>query len=131
MTFSLTRRVHIHQPFDVYCGRFSHIPYKYKGSGDHGEFGNYAPGGTVAAFRPWFQQKLETDDGYRKSIEGLRGKRLACFCAAGADCHVDVIVEHLESTRDPEQQVLEGPAAILAMARRLTLEHTKRTGKKP
>ena len=50
----------------------------------------------VNFFRRQFERKMETDPGYRAAVEGLRGKRLACWCTPLA-CHGDVYVEYFEN----------------------------------
>lgn len=50
----------------------------------------------IARFRADFERRIATDPAYREEINGLRGKRLACWCAPLA-CHADVIARYLES----------------------------------
>jgi len=49
----------------------------------------------IEDFRSYFDNKIETDDEFRKAVESLKGKTLACWCKP-KDCHGDVIVEYLE-----------------------------------
>ncbi len=116
-----TLRVHVRDPFEVYCGRLSHVPFGFKGLGKDGCFGNYAPGGTVEAFKPWFQHKVDTDLAYRHEVEALKGKRLGCFCAAEKECHVDTIVAWLDRHEgvDAQGKKLTGAAYVLDLARRI------------
>jgi hypothetical protein len=41
----------------------------------------------VARFRAWLE------GGHGPDLTPLRGKRLACWCAPGAPCHADVLIE--------------------------------------
>lgn len=79
------------QPGDVYIGR--------AGRGFDGYFGNPFTIGDrttkIAKYRFWFQDRIAKDAEFRARIEGLRGKRLVCFCKP-LRCHGDVIVEFLE-----------------------------------
>lgn len=78
-----------HATFDVYMGR-------------SGPFGNpfvIGPDGNraevIRKFRVHFYERLRLDPAWKKLVEGLRGKILACHCAPLA-CHVDVYIEYLE-----------------------------------
>lgn len=75
--------------YDIYIGRGS-------------VFGNpfmIGIGGTreevITLYRSWFMRQLASPK-FEEAIEGLRGKRLGCFCKPLA-CHGDVIVEYLET----------------------------------
>ena len=50
----------------------------------------------LAAYREWIVAQPELMD----SLEELRGRRLACWCAP-KDCHGDVLVELLAAAGDP------------------------------
>lgn len=116
-----TLRVHVREPYEAYCGRLSHVPFGFRGLGRDGRYGNYAPGGTVAAFRPWFHARLEADPLYRADVEKLKGKRLACFCPRDRECHVDVIVEWLDRDEGlaPDGTKLTGAAYVKDLAERI------------
>ena len=82
--------------YDMYIGRAGH--------GHDGIFGNpfsaTKDGGrerAIALYREYFLKRLRTDQEFATRIEGLRGKRLGCFCKPKA-CHGDVIAEYLENT---------------------------------
>lgn len=79
------------EPYDVYCGR--------AGNGQSGYFGN--PHRTVAEFKDYFSHRIGCDPVFKQAVEGLRGKRLGCFCAP-KPCHVDVYVEYLEGKDDSQ-----------------------------
>ena len=91
----MTKRVHISQPHDVYCGRPSIYgnPWSYKD-------------GTLAKFKvdtkkeaiENFKKYLETDKEFQKEVEKLRGKTLACWCKDN-NCHVQVMVDWLNRDR--------------------------------
>lgn len=44
----------------------------------------------VHAFREYAEARLVVEPGW---LDPLRGKDLYCFCAAGAACHADVLIE--------------------------------------
>ncbi len=99
--------VHVSQEYDVYIGR--------PGNGRLGPFGNSHPIGlcpqchvvhdraaAIAAYKRDFWHRVNTDPVFRRHVQGLRGKRLGCFCKRpGMDppraCHGDVIVAWLEA----------------------------------
>ena len=73
-----------------------------------GPFGNYVEEGQnryerVEAFRRSFYRQVEEDEAFRLAVEGLRGKRLGCFCMP-LRCHGMVIVEYLEGLSYDQQQ---------------------------
>jgi hypothetical protein len=87
--------------YDVYIGR--------AGYGQEGFFGNpyrvgelcarcgkthTTPGDTIPCFRSYFMERLTSDSEYRDRVEGLRGKRLGCFCIPGP-CHGRIIANYL------------------------------------
>ena len=47
----------------------------------------------VSLFRDRWRDMLETWPSARERIGLLRGRNLACWCAAGAPCHADVLLE--------------------------------------
>jgi len=105
-----TRRVSVRtDAFDVYMGRADWTPPGFTGEGADGYFGN--PVGTLDAFRPYFERRVEADGAYRARIEGLRGRRLGCWCRTGKDCHVDIIVDWME--RSDESGILSKMAERL------------------
>lgn len=115
-----TLRVHVSAPFDVYCGRLANVPFKWSGPGRAGQFGNYALGGTVAAFRPWFADKLARDPRFAAEVATLKGKRLACFCPLDRECHVDVIIEHLHAGDPVEvEDDADGATRVLRLMRQI------------
>jgi len=84
------------QEYDEYIGR--------AGNGHDGYFGNpfsvARDGGrekVIELYRKYFLNRLKIDAEFAKRIEGLKGKRLGCFCKPEA-CHGDVIAEYLERT---------------------------------
>lgn len=116
-----TLRVHVREPFEVYCGRLSHVPFGFRGLGRDGCYGNYTREGTVAAFRVAFAKRIETDVAYRQSVALLKGKRLGCFCPPEWECHVDVYVEWLDRDegKGADGKPLTGAAYVLDLARRI------------
>lgn len=99
------------EDFDAYVGR--------AGKGWGGYFGNPRrprpgdrPGEAVQAFRLYFIDRITKDEEYRRRVDGLRGKRLGCFCAP-APCHADVYVQYLE----------EGLEAVIASANAWAAQH--------
>lgn len=90
MTKTTVVNVRYAPAFDVYMGR-------------RGPFGNpyvIGPDGNreevIRKFRVHFYERLKIDPAWKKLVEDLRGKRLACHCTPMA-CHVDVYIEYLES----------------------------------
>lgn len=84
--------------YDVYIGR--------EGHGQDGCFGNpfsvARDGGrerVIVLYREYLLKRLRVDQEFARRIEGLRGKRLGCFCKPKA-CHGDVIVEYLNSSSE-------------------------------
>lgn len=77
------------QLFDVYMGRRGPFgnPYVLGPDGDREE--------VIRKFRIHFYERLKIDPAWKKLVEGLRGKRLACHCAP-LNCHVDIYIEYLE-----------------------------------
>jgi hypothetical protein len=106
---SSTKVVNIHkkEEYDVYIGR--------AGKGQDGYYGNPIPLGPagrdacVAEYRTYFYNRIATDLEFKESIEGLRGKRLGCFCYPKC-CHGMVIVEYLDgvSVADQLAEIEEG-----------------------
>ena len=90
----MTEVINIHHklPYDVYCGRAGH--------GEDGYFGN--PTYSFEKYKPYFQNRLETDPEFKKRILALKGKKLGCFCAPN-ECHVMVIIEYLDGVSVFEQ----------------------------
>jgi hypothetical protein len=79
------------QPGDVYIGRAGH--------GESGYYGNPFPekegfsrADSIAAFKRYFEARVEEDEQFRARVLELAGKRLACFCAPKR-CHGDVIAK--------------------------------------
>ena len=67
-----------------------------------GQFKGYSAADAVADFRRWlarepcvrsFENVFGKPPATETIIAELRGKNLACFCAPGAPCHVDVLLE--------------------------------------
>ena len=89
--------IHRQESYDVYIGN--------PGKGNDGYWGNpfalWMYSGKVdrneclRMYRWYFNFRVKTDPQFRKRLEGLRGKRLGCFCSPAA-CHGDIIVEYLE-----------------------------------
>ncbi len=94
-------RVERKQPFDVYMGRGGPFgnPFVIGPDGDRAE--------VIRKFRVHFYERLKIDPAWKKLVEGLRGKRLACHCAP-LPCHVDVYIEYLESPGLPKDRM--GPS---------------------
>jgi len=90
-----TEVVNIHRTHcEVYIGR--------AGKGQSGYFGNpfqlgseEVRGATIARYREYFLERIDTDPEFKRRVLSLRGKRLGCFCHP-LPCHGDVIVEWLE-----------------------------------
>lgn len=56
--------------------------------------GDYTREESVAQYKTWFKNKLQTDDEFRESVEDLHGDTLGCWCKPKA-CHGDVILAYL------------------------------------
>lgn len=52
--------------------------------------------GLIAAYRTYFNMRIERDPPFRAAVLALRGKRLGCFCKPGV-CHGDVIAEWVDA----------------------------------
>jgi hypothetical protein len=50
----------------------------------------------LARYRVWLDQKLREDPQF---LEPLRGYNLGCFCAQGAPCHAEILLERLYGER--------------------------------
>ena len=116
-TVNLARR----ETCEVYIGRASSADAVPEGTpGSDGRFGNPCvvgeecpecgathefPGDTLACFRTYFDRRVAGDENFKAEVEGLRGKRLGCFCSPN-ECHGDVYVEYLH----PASEVDEGEA---------------------
>lgn len=77
---------------EIYCGRGSIYgnPFKIGRDGDRKQ--------VISKYREYFYKRL-TDSKFRDSILSLKGKILGCYCKP-LDCHLDVIVEYLESNEN-------------------------------
>jgi len=77
------------EKYDVYCGRGSvhGNPFIIGKDGTREE--------VIAKHRIYFYKRIKCDASFRQATNGLKGKRLACFCKPLA-CHLDTIVEYLE-----------------------------------
>lgn len=82
----------------IYIGR------RRQGIDSDGFWGNHIhkksrslSGTTLAEYEQWFLHCIEYDDEFRKRVETLRGKTLACWCHP-KPCHGDVIANWLNST---------------------------------
>lgn len=85
-----TRVVNKHsEDWEVYIGR----------PGPFGNMFKIGPDGNrdevIAKYKFWFERRLREDPSFRTEVEGLRGKKLGCFCKP-LGCHGDVIVDFLE-----------------------------------
>lgn len=61
--------------------------------------GEYTRKESVEKYRDWFENKIQDDPEFRKSVEELRGETLGCWCKPKA-CHGDVILEYLRGQLD-------------------------------
>ena len=73
---------------DVYIGR----PSIFGNPFSIGRDGNREQ--VIEKYRAYFLEKIKNNERFRKAVEGLRGKVIACWCKPLA-CHGDVIVEYL------------------------------------
>ena len=96
MKYKQTRRVHVSEKFDVYCGHLAHPDAPRAGTAMF-NFSNPFIGRkkSLKRYHLYFQKRLE-EIGFRASLQYLRGKRLACTCTADRKCHVDKIVDYLK-----------------------------------
>lgn len=78
-------------PDDFYIGRPSVFgnPFVIGKDGDREQ--------VISKYREWFYQKLKDDVQFLIAVNGLKGKRLICWCSPQR-CHGDVIAEFLNST---------------------------------
>ena len=88
-TTLINKRRHRPREGDVFIGRPS-------------IFGNpfhIGPDGTreevLEKYRVYFVNRLAADPAFRRAVEALQGKRLACWCVP-EPCHGHVIIEYLE-----------------------------------
>lgn len=55
----------------------------------------------LAGYRDYLEQaKAANPEQFAAEIAKLRGKNLACWCAAGKPCHVDILLEY--ANKNPE-----------------------------
>lgn len=81
---------------DVYIGRAGHKDDGYFGNPFMIlESGKDARFDCILKFREYFIERIKTDPAFAQNVEGLRGKRLGCFCSP-APCHGDIYVGYLE-----------------------------------
>lgn len=101
--FPMPERVNYRREYyDVYIGR----PSPFGNPVRHGVLncpicgGAHAErGDTLPCFETYLRTRYETDKAFAAQIEGLRGKRLGCWCPKSAPCHGDVIVKFLLEDR--------------------------------
>lgn len=94
--------VNVKDDHDVYIGR--------AGRGRSGYFGNpvrpydecpvcesihVTPGSTIPCYKTYFYRRLDEDPEFKRRVEELQGKRIACFCKPFKKCHGDIIAEYL------------------------------------
>jgi len=82
---SSVKVVHKKDAYDVYIGRPSIF-------GNPFPVEHYGRSECLKKFRDYFFQRIRTDPKFKKAIETLRGKTLACYCSPQA-CHGDIIEE--------------------------------------
>lgn len=75
--------------FDVYIGR----PTIYGNPFTIGKDGNRKE--VIEKYRVWFYKQLDTNIIFKKEVDKLKGKILACWCKP-QDCHGDIIKEYLD-----------------------------------
>jgi hypothetical protein len=84
--------------YDVYIGRGGH--------GLDGYFGNPFDTGTreekVQQYKGYFYKRLADDPEFKRRVEELKNKRIACFCWPKL-CHGMVIIEYLEGVSIEDQ----------------------------
>jgi hypothetical protein len=91
----------LREDFDVYIGR--EVPEHRVPASKWGnpfvmeDESDAARERAIAAYRGWVVQQPDL----MGSLEELRGRRLGCWCAPKR-CHGDVLVELIESLREPE-----------------------------
>ena len=78
--------------YDVYIGRGT--PWGNPFAIGHGDGPDRKE--VIEKYKEFFREKIESDEGFRRGILGMKGLRLACFCKP-APCHGDVIAEYLNS----------------------------------
>jgi hypothetical protein len=61
-------------------------PFKIGRDGDRGQ--------VIEKYRRYFSDRVAKDEAFRVAVEGLKGKKLLCYCHPRA-CHGDVIAEYL------------------------------------
>lgn len=77
---------------DVYCGRGTPLGNRFGGKGK-------SRMGSIARYREWFQNRVDSDPAFRAYVLSLTGKRLGCHCKP-LPCHVDVVVEWISGRCD-------------------------------
>jgi hypothetical protein len=108
--------VHVSEPHHVYIGR--------AGKGQDGYFGNpfklarnEERGATIARYKRYFWDRINTDVEFRTRVAALDGATLGCFCKPHA-CHGDVIVAWLNAGCP----VLEDPYAVAVITEERRLD---------
>lgn len=81
-------------PNTVYVGRPTKYgnPFNWQGYPKDAGTPEWAKGVAVDLFKDWIWKKEQ--EWLRVDIEtNLQGKNLACWCAEGGPCHVDVVLQ--------------------------------------
>ncbi len=81
--------------YDVYIGRGS--PWGNPYAIGNGEGPDRAE--VIERYKTYFEEKIASDEGFKKGVLAMRGLRLACFCKPEA-CHGDVIAGYLDRLPD-------------------------------
>lgn len=51
----------------------------------------------LTKYAEYFTRRMREDTTFATAINGLKGKRLFCWCKAHQSCHADVIIHFLDS----------------------------------
>lgn len=78
--------------YDLYIGRGT--PWGNPFAISHGEGPDRAD--VIEKYKEFFNEKIETDENFKRGIIGMRGLRIGCFCKP-APCHGDVIANYLNN----------------------------------
>lgn len=81
--------------YDVYIGRGTPWGNPFAISYDDGP----DRGDVIERYQELFNQKIATDEAFKKGVLAMRGLKLACFCKP-SPCHGDVIANYLNAYAD-------------------------------
>jgi len=85
------------QKYDVYVGRPSNFgnPFEIGKGGTREE--------VIEKFKIYFMGRLHKDEQFKRAVNKLKGKVLACWCYP-KDCHARIIIDYLEGGKNEKNE---------------------------